>query len=243
MRTVDHEPGILADHLDPRRPLERGKTANDVVARDREARLDFGQTGRGPPERRRHCGPGGNRATASVSCPQSRHQVRTATCPAVGRASGGTGGMSSYQKSESISRSEHRRWRATRRIAWLASASRTPLIPGRPRLRIPAFSVAIRRQGISQLPRVIERDARDDREDRTNHVRRVEPAAQADFEHDGADLAAGEVQQAHRRGDLKERGTAVTRRDCLPARAARPPLWPRRPGRSAPTARPACRRP
>ena len=36
-------------------------------------------------------------------------------------------------------------------------------------------------------------------------VRRIEPAAHADLEHDRPDAAAGEVQQAHRRGDLEER--------------------------------------
>ena len=37
-----------------------------------------------------------------------------------------------------------------------------------------------------------------------NHVRRVEPASHADFEHDRPDAAAGEVQKTHRGRDLEK---------------------------------------
>ena len=64
-----------------------------------------------------------------------------------------------------------------------------------------------RREVVTQLPRVIERDARDDRQQRPHHVRGIKPPSQADFKHDCPYSAAGEMQQSHRRGDLEKRGT------------------------------------
>ena len=106
--------GFWPSDLDPRRPLERGETANHVVARDFEARLDFGQK----VEARQHDGD----VVGLVRSEQRQRQSSPVAAPGLdgdagrrsGAISGGTGGMSSYQKSLSISRSEHRRWRATR---------------------------------------------------------------------------------------------------------------------------------
>ena len=192
--TVDDEPGILADTSTRAGQLSAAKPRTTSSRATSRPGLDLGET----VEARQHDGDVvglvRTEQREGQSCPSpGTRSARRRDRPS-GEPSGGTGGMSSYRKSLSISRSEHRRCRATRRIAWLASPSRTPLMAGRPRLRIPAFSVAIAASVLPSCSRVVERDARDDRQDRTNHVRRVEPAAQADLEHDRPDLAAGEVQ-------------------------------------------------
>ncbi len=69
--------------------------------------------------------------------------------------------------------------------------------------------------GVAQPLGVVERDIRDDGEDRLDDVGGVQPSAKADFEHgdiDGRDFPAGiflqsrEVQEGHSGDGLKEAG-------------------------------------
>ena len=117
--------------------------------------------------------------------------------------------MSSNSKSVPSSCRRHAAAAATRRIACCASPPTTPLTAGRPRLRIPAFSVAI---NSSVLPswRVWSNEmlVMIDSAGRTTLVESSRPPM-PDLEHDRADAATGEMEQAHRRGDLEERRPAI----------------------------------
>src|SRR5207247_2140773 len=66
-------------------------------------------------------------------------------------------------------------------------------------------------QGVAQLLRVVEADARDDRDARPADVRGVKAAAQPDLDNGGLDPAADEVQEAQGRADLEEGQGALER--------------------------------
>ena len=60
------------------------------------------------------------------------------------------------------------------------------------------------RQGVAQLPLVIEADAGDDRDQRAADVRGVQPAAQSHFQNGDVGLLAGEVEHRGRGEDLEK---------------------------------------
>ena len=56
---------------------------------------------------------------------------------------------------------------------------------------------------------MVEADVGDDRDDRLADIGRIEPSAQADFEHGCLSVLSSKVQQGHGRRDFKERGARL----------------------------------
>ena len=72
-------------------------------------------------------------------------------------------------------------------------------------LMIPAFSSAISRSVLPEEFLMVESDRGDGGRDRRDDVRRIEAAAEPDFEHGHLDPGAPKQLEGHRRGYLEER--------------------------------------
>ena len=215
MRAVDHQPGRLAQHLDPCRPAKPREAPDDGVAARPRARARARPGRPAPPARPPRSAPGGVRAGAAPARPSGSATSRPRRRHGVGRLKGGRGGIASNRKSIPSSRSGHRRRAATRRIACLGSSSQTPLTAGRDRLRIPAFSVAI---APSVLPSCrVWSKAMLVMTERTGWTTLVESSRppMPTSSTTASDLAPGEVEQAHGRGDLEEGRAAVAEIRCV----------------------------
>ena len=77
------------------------------------------------------------------------------------------------------------------------------------------FFAGDRCQRVAELLRVVEADAGDDADVRLADVGRVEPAAEADFEHGSVDIGLREVQKGHRGGDFEVRGASCATGICF----------------------------
>ena len=162
VRTVDHEPGPFADHLDPRRPAQRGEPADDIVAAHGQAGFDLGQHIEARQRDRRivRLVPAQKRqAQASPFGPPGPRLDKTRR-----RAEQGRLGRDRFVREidpQLAQRAPALESDAADGVAWLAVAYAADRRPAA--LADPGLLGRDRRQRIAQLTRVVERDAGDDR--------------------------------------------------------------------------------
>ena len=143
MGAVDDQPGILTDHLDPGRPLQARRNPRTTSSRV-TARLGSSSASRSSPARATAAfAPGERPSNGKLSLPQSVRQVRRHELPWWGGVRGlGWDGIEPEIRVELAERRKSLSGHAANGLP--APRGRVPRSePGRPRLSIPAFSVAI----------------------------------------------------------------------------------------------------